>query len=401
MNTLHERTAWSGFRASSSSRSAPLFRSLSVAWALVLLLVCVGVSGCGIAWRAVVGEPAVKAEKDPVFDLPTPILFAHRGGNREAPESTEMAFCHAICHANVDVLELDVQLTRDKQFVVWHGPKLDNVRIEDQPMNPCERQRRKIHEYDWDELEGKAWVADPVPCPGGCAMLRKVPRLPQRQLMLLTTFLDKFRCHPLNIELKESVGVEDLPRFIRILDNAPVCPDQGAARRTILVVSQSGSLLHSFRNHQCGYPTGSSILGNLATVFRSWVLPVPSDMRGRALQTSDFWIRCAAGQQIVERVHSDGGAVHVFVSNFLGHSLDDHITDDNCHAIQELVHSGVDGIMTARPRWVHGVIDGGKEGGEVGCAAPAPDHDHDAAGLCKRCQWPPTQDQCVRRFGGS
>lgn len=28
-----------------------------------------------------------------------------------------------------DVLELDVQLTRDGQFVAWHGPNLDNVRI--------------------------------------------------------------------------------------------------------------------------------------------------------------------------------------------------------------------------------------------------------------------------------
>jgi glycerophosphoryl diester phosphodiesterase len=386
MRTPHGRTVWYGVGVSSLLRSPPLFRSLSVAWVSVLVLVCISTSGCGIAWRAAVAEPAAKAEKDPIFDCKTPILFAHRGGDREAPESTEMGFCHAVRHALVDVLELDVQLTRDRQFVVWHGPELDNVLIEDQEMNPCDRKRRKIYEYDWAELEGKAWVANPMLGPRCCSSLKDVPRLPQRQLMLLSTFLDRFRCQPMNIELKESVGVEDLPRFIRILDDAPVCSDQSAARRTVLVVSLSESLLESFRNLQCRYPTGCSIVGNLTTVLRSWVLPVPWDMRGRALQTTDLWIKGAAGSQIVQRVHSDRGAVHVFVSKFLGHTLDDRITDDNCHAIRKLLRLGVDGIMTDRPRWVRSVIDGAEEGSEKSCAAPVHDSDHDAAGLCRQCQ---------------
>lgn len=331
--------------------------------------------------------------EDPIFHRQPPLLFAHRGGDREAPESTEMAFCHAVRHAHVDVLELDVQLTRDKQFVVWHGPQLDHVLIADQPTDPCERTRRKIYEYDWDELARKAWVADPVPGAGDCANLRTVPRLPERHLMLLTTFLDKFRCQPLNIELKESVEASDLSRFIRILDAAPACPDRMAPQRTILVVSLYESLLRSFRAQQCCYPTGSSITGNLATVLRSWTLPVPCDMSGRALQTSDMWMNGAAGRQVVQRVHSDGGAVHVFVSKFLGHSLDDRITDDNCHSIRKLLRLGVDGIMTDRPRWVHDVIARAKDDCKVGCAAPAADLDHDAAGLCMRCDWPPPQGQ--------
>lgn len=393
MSTPLRRVAGLEFDTPSSSPSALTFRGLSVACAGVLVLVCVGASGCGIAWRAASAPPAANTEKDPIFDRQTPLLFAHRGGDREAPESTEMGFCHAIRHARTDILELDVQLTRDKQFVVWHGPKLDDVLIEDQPTNPCERGRRKIYEYDWDELDGKAWVADPLPGSGDCASLGNVPRLPERQLMLLTTLLDKFRCQPLNIELKESVEVGDLPRFIRILDAAPVCPDRGATHRTILVVSLYESLLRSFREHQCCYPTGSSIEGNLATVLRSWVLPVPCDLRGRALQTSDLWMKGAAGRQVIHRVHGDSGAVHVFVSEFLCHSLDDRITDDNCHGIQKLLRLGVDGIMTDRPRWVRGVIDGAKDGGESGCAAPAPDLDHDAAGLCMRCEWPPPEGQ--------
>ena len=82
---------------------------------------------------------------DPIFDLRTPLLFAHRGGAQEVPESTLMAFNHALNKARVDVLEIDVQLTRDRKIIVWHGPGLDNVRIKNVCDNPSCRpiDRRK------------------------------------------------------------------------------------------------------------------------------------------------------------------------------------------------------------------------------------------------------------------
>jgi len=92
----------------------------------------------------------------------------------------------------------------------------------------------------------------------------------------------------------------------------------------------------------------------------------------------------------------------LFVSKFPGHSLDEHITDDNCHAIQKLLRFGVDGIMTDRPRRVRRVIGETKKRGESNCAAPTPDDDHDAAGVCRHCQWPPQdQDQPHPFFGHS
>ena len=65
--------------------------------------------------------------KDPIFKRKTPLLFAHRGGAGEAPESTEEAFRKAV-ENRADVLELDVSLTLDGEIVVWHGPGLKNVR---------------------------------------------------------------------------------------------------------------------------------------------------------------------------------------------------------------------------------------------------------------------------------
>ena len=57
--------------------------------------------------------------KDPIFELKTPLLFAHRGGALEMPESTVMGFNHALNEAKADVLELDVQLTCDGES--WYG----------------------------------------------------------------------------------------------------------------------------------------------------------------------------------------------------------------------------------------------------------------------------------------
>jgi glycerophosphoryl diester phosphodiesterase len=85
---------------------------------------------------------------DPIFKLKTPILFAHRGGVLEAPESTATAFRYALDVAKADVLELDVQMTRDGRFVVWHGPEVSKVRIERIYDRPAKRERNKICDYD-------------------------------------------------------------------------------------------------------------------------------------------------------------------------------------------------------------------------------------------------------------
>ena len=75
-------------------------------------------------------------EVDTVFKqdrLYRPLLFAHRGGRLEAPESSVKAFQYAIEDAGADVLEIDVQLTADGKFVVWHGPELENVCVKPNP----------------------------------------------------------------------------------------------------------------------------------------------------------------------------------------------------------------------------------------------------------------------------
>jgi glycerophosphoryl diester phosphodiesterase len=55
------------------------------------------------------------------------MLVAHRGGSKIAPENTLVAFRQAVDLWDADMLEVDVQLTRDRVPVVIHDPTVDRT----------------------------------------------------------------------------------------------------------------------------------------------------------------------------------------------------------------------------------------------------------------------------------
>lgn len=56
-----------------------------------------------------------------------PLLIAHRGGSRLAPENTLVAFRRAVEWWGADMIELDVQPTADGEAVVFHDPTLERT----------------------------------------------------------------------------------------------------------------------------------------------------------------------------------------------------------------------------------------------------------------------------------
>jgi glycerophosphoryl diester phosphodiesterase len=73
--------------------------------------------------------------------MPSTLIFAHRGANREAPENTRSAFDRALCY-QIDGMETDVQLTRDEVTVLWHDRFLNKVGLPD----------KHIDDFDLAEL---------------------------------------------------------------------------------------------------------------------------------------------------------------------------------------------------------------------------------------------------------
>ncbi len=66
--------------------------------------------------------------------LPVPLIIAHRGDVKEAPENTIPAFHRALA-AGADGIELDVRLTRDGRLVVFHDRYLDRTSDGHGPLN--------------------------------------------------------------------------------------------------------------------------------------------------------------------------------------------------------------------------------------------------------------------------
>jgi len=64
------------------------------------------------------------APNHPFLTLPTPLVMAHRGGQGLWPANTIHAFQRAT-ELGVDILEMDIHLTKDGTLVVRHDPTVD------------------------------------------------------------------------------------------------------------------------------------------------------------------------------------------------------------------------------------------------------------------------------------
>lgn len=62
----------------------------------------------------------------PYFTGERPLAFAHRGGSKQWPENTLLAFSQAIS-LGYQHIETDIHLTRDGQIVVFHDSTLERV----------------------------------------------------------------------------------------------------------------------------------------------------------------------------------------------------------------------------------------------------------------------------------
>lgn len=92
---------------------------------LLMLLVLAGCTGTKPASAPQSGADALR-EKILSCDTSTVLVVAHRGDWRYAPENSIAAIEHSIA-LGVDVVELDLQLTRDSVLIVMHDATLNRT----------------------------------------------------------------------------------------------------------------------------------------------------------------------------------------------------------------------------------------------------------------------------------
>ncbi len=245
---------------------------------------------------------AVTAIAHPYFDWPGPIPIAHRGGTREHPENTLLAFEHAVS-LGFRHLETDVHLTSDRVLVAFHDENLQRT---------C-GVNANIADLTWAEIE-------PLRV-GGVA---PIPRM--RDL------LERFPDTRFNIDAKSDASVDPLVDLVFEFGAADrVCLASFKLRRVGRMRRRGGSRLAT----NLSMPEVAA----LATV--GWLpgrcghaAQVPTHARRFTLVTGRF----------LRRAHRRRIPVHVW-------TIDDPVE------MNRLLDLGVDGIMTDDPATLRAVFE--------------------------------------------
>ena len=88
-----------------------------------------------------------------------PLIIAHRGAMTEAPENTRPAFDKAIAH-RVDGIEFDVQITGDRQPVIFHDASLR--KINGSVKSIADFTYTELRQYDWGSWFSRAFQNEPI-----------------------------------------------------------------------------------------------------------------------------------------------------------------------------------------------------------------------------------------------
>jgi glycerophosphoryl diester phosphodiesterase len=248
-----------------------------------------------------------------------PLLVAHRGGARLAPENTLAAFRAAVTRWEADMLEMDVRLTADGEVVVIHDPTVDRTTDGSGPVASFTvRELQKLDAgHRFLDLEGK-------PSFRGCGLT--VPRFED----VLTALPDA----RLNVEAKEPGVTGPLVEIIR----------RHRAEERVLVAAEFERRRRDARGYRG--PWGASrhhvllfwllhrfpAVGALYTPGAD-VLQVPETWKGRRIVTPGF----------VREAHRRNLPVQVW-------------TVDGGEDMRRLLSWGVDGIQTDRPDLLAGVL---------------------------------------------
>ena len=230
------------------------------------------------------------------------LIIAHRGASGAAPESTRSAIAAAV-RAGADMIELDVQMTRDGRLVAFHDDRLD--RTTDGQGRLVDQRYARIA-----RLDAGRWFH---------------PRFAGERVLLVSQALRLVpRSIRMNLELKSTprrrAVLERLHRLIR---------RAGAARRVLL--SSFDPALISVRS------------GRIPRALICRRQPDASLRRAMAL-------RCSAWHPHVSLVtarrvawaHAAGLRVHAW-------------TVDRPAQARRLLRCGVDGVFTNHPRRLRGV----------------------------------------------
>lgn len=262
-----------------------------------------------------------------------PLLIAHRGGSGLAPENTLPAFRRALEWWRADVLEIDVQPTRDGDALVIHDATVDRTTDGSGP----------VASFTVAELQrldaGFRYTPD-----GGATFPFRGGEVRLSTLREVLTELPDAR---VNVEIKDARAQQAVWDTVR---------DLHAVNRVLIA---AGDRRNRARLRGYGGPTSASAQDmyafyglHLAHAARLWrptvdAFQMPERHGGRQVLSP----------RMVAELHAHGVAVHVW-------------TVDETADMRRLLDWGVDGIITDRPDRLARLLH--RRNGRPAAPGPAP-----------------------------
>jgi len=179
------------------------------------------------------------------------LIAAHRGWRAIRPENTLSAFEAAVGHC--DFIELDIQLSRDGEWIVCHDESLERTTDIEECFPEGFRPRRVI-DYAFHELrrlDAGSWFGKRDPfgtLASGELRRRELEALPIQRLPTLREVLvfAREKRIPLNIEIKDMPTLEDHEVVLRFLETYETV----AGLPPILVSSFNHRYLHLLHRYR-------------------------------------------------------------------------------------------------------------------------------------------------------
>ncbi|NHI82802.1 MAG: glycerophosphodiester phosphodiesterase [Candidatus Thorarchaeota archaeon] len=253
-----------------------------------------------------------------IFDIGRPLIMAHRGDPSSAPENTLLAMQFAV-DAGADVLETDLQLTADKEFVLFHDEDLRRIAGMDVSVNDLtlEELREVDFGYNFTLDNGHSF---PFRGQGHTAVT-------------LREALEAFPNSRFSLDIRD-LGSDAPQMFASILKELE-------REDSVIVASFTPTQLERFRKIMPSVPTYAhpKEVRNFVYGMKLRLLPLfLRNIRYRAFAVPIKWNgTTVVSPRFVSSAHRRNIAVHVWTIN-------------DAPTMEWLIDLDVDGIFTDKPR---------------------------------------------------
>lgn len=263
-----------------------------------------------------------RPQKKHVFFQDTFTIVAHRGGGREAPENTLEAFERALKISPDIILELDVRMTKDDEFVVIHDESVDRT------------------------TEGKGRVRD--------LTLREIKTLNAGYHFISEEGTRPYRDNPVRIPTFKEV-VRAIPKgrlIVEIKDNLPDIHKKAAhlfdelnVAKRVLIGSQTSVVISALRKLRPEWTYAAtrnevSRFLMLASLHIETIDSMPADAFLIPMNMGGIRV---FNEKLLSEVHRRKKPVIIWTIN-------------NREKMKNLIQKGVDGIITDRPTALHYIV---------------------------------------------